>query len=91
MSCSCGPAHATGDVEPESAGVASELEQQEQQSRLELQSLADQAALAAKALAALESDIAALRADQQELDAEDCRGRPAAREPRSEITTANAR
>ena len=63
-----GPARATGDVEPESAGVASDLEQQEQQSRLELQSLADQAAMAAKALAALESDVAALRADQQDLD-----------------------
>ncbi|WP_052161353.1 peptidoglycan DD-metalloendopeptidase family protein [Hoeflea sp. BAL378] len=63
-----GPARATGDVEPESVGVASDLEQQEQKNRLELQALADQAALAAKALAALESDIAALRADQQELD-----------------------
>lgn len=59
------PARAT---EPESATVATELERREQTSRLELQTLADQAALAAKALAALESDIAALRADQQALD-----------------------
>jgi len=58
------PAHAT-DPADTSATV---LEQEQQASRLALQSVADEAALAAKALSALESDIAALRADQQELD-----------------------
>ncbi|MGJ8572351.1 MAG: murein hydrolase activator EnvC family protein [Hoeflea sp.] len=60
------PAHAT---EIESADTsATVLEQEQRASRLELQSVADEADLAAKALSALESDIAALRADQQELD-----------------------
>ncbi|AKI03108.1 membrane-bound metallopeptidase [Hoeflea sp. IMCC20628] len=63
-----GPARATDPTEPESATVASELEQQEKTSRVELQSVAGQAALAAKALAALESDIDALRGDQKSLD-----------------------
>ncbi|MEP3438705.1 MAG: peptidoglycan DD-metalloendopeptidase family protein [Hoeflea sp.] len=63
-----GPARASGEDEPDSTALASDLQQQQQASRLELQSVADQAALAAKALAALEHDIAALRADQQSLD-----------------------
>lgn len=62
------PARATDANEPESSSVASDLEQEQEASRLELRSLADEAELAAKALAALEGDIAALRADQQELD-----------------------
>ena len=62
------PGAATAPAEPESAFVASELEQQKEASRQELQQLADQAALAAKALAALQQDIAALRADQKQLD-----------------------
>lgn len=62
------PAHATDATEPDSVGVATDLEQEQEASRLELQSVADEAALAAKALSALEADIAALRADQQELD-----------------------
>jgi septal ring factor EnvC (AmiA/AmiB activator) len=62
------PAHATDANEPESSSVASDLEQEQEASRLELRSVADEARLAAKALAALEDDIAALRADQQELD-----------------------
>jgi septal ring factor EnvC (AmiA/AmiB activator) len=62
------PAHATDANEPESSSVASDLEQEQEASRLELRSVADEAKLAAKALAALEDDIAALRADQQELD-----------------------
>ncbi|MEM5470618.1 murein hydrolase activator EnvC [Hoeflea sp. AS60] len=62
------PAHATDATEPESASVATELEQEQEASRQELQSVADESALAAKALAALEADIAALRTDQQELD-----------------------
>ena len=63
-----GPARATDPETPESSPVATELEQQKQASSLELQSVADQAELAAKALAALEADIAALRTDQQALD-----------------------
>tara|TARA_R110000787_G_scaffold71574_5_gene159180 strand:+ start:185 stop:1561 length:1377 start_codon:yes stop_codon:yes gene_type:complete len=62
------PARATDANEPESSSVASDLEQEQEASRLELRSVADEAELAAKALAALEGDIAALRADQQELD-----------------------
>jgi len=62
------PAHATGPADPESTAAARELELQEQANRLELQSVEDQAAVAAQALVALESDIAALRADQQALD-----------------------
>jgi septal ring factor EnvC (AmiA/AmiB activator) len=66
--CALIPAHATDANEPESSSVASDLEQEQEASRLELRSVADEAKLAAKALAALEDDIAALRADQQELD-----------------------
>ena len=62
------PAFATGPDDPESSVEARELEQQEQANRLELQSVAEQAAVAAQALSALEADIAALRADQQALD-----------------------
>lgn len=63
------PAHATDATETDlTDSSATVLEQEQEASRLELQSVADEAALAAKALAALESDIAALRADQQELD-----------------------
>ncbi|MDZ7602979.1 MAG: hypothetical protein U1A06_16560, partial [Hoeflea sp.] len=63
-----GPARATGPADPDATAAARELEQQEQASRLELQSVADQAAHATQALSALESDIAALRADQRLLD-----------------------
>lgn len=55
-------------AESGSSIAASDLEQQEEANRVELQSVAGQAALAAKALAALENDIAALRTDQQALD-----------------------
>ncbi len=68
LACGPVPAHATDATEPDSVGVATDLEQEKEASRLELQSVADEAALAAKALAALEADIAALRSDQQELD-----------------------
>ncbi len=54
-------------TDPDSVGTI-ELEQEQEASRLELQSVANEAALAAKALEALQSDIAALRADQQDLD-----------------------
>ncbi len=63
-----GPSHATDATQPDSVGVATDLEQEQEASRQELQSVADESALAAKALSALESDIAALRTDQQELD-----------------------
>jgi septal ring factor EnvC (AmiA/AmiB activator) len=66
--CALIPAHATDANEPESSSVASDLEQEQEASRLELRSVADEAKLAAKALAALEADIAALRNDQQDLD-----------------------
>ena len=63
------PASATDATETDSPDLsATELQQEQEASRQELQSIADEAALAAKALAALESDIAALRLDQQELD-----------------------
>ncbi|WP_417413348.1 murein hydrolase activator EnvC family protein [Hoeflea sp.] len=63
------PARATDPTETDPVDTsATVLEQEQQASRLELQSVADEAALAAKALSALESDIAALRADQRELD-----------------------
>ena len=62
------PARATDPTDPDSIGVATDLEQEQEASRLELQTVADEAALAAKALSALEADIAALRTDQQELD-----------------------
>lgn len=62
------PVHATGEAEPESPTAASELEQQKEARRLELLSVADQAAAAAQALAALQQDITALRADQQSLN-----------------------
>lgn len=63
------PAAATDATETDSPDLsATELQQEQEASRQELQSVADEAALAAKALAALESDIAALRLDQQELD-----------------------
>jgi septal ring factor EnvC (AmiA/AmiB activator) len=68
------PAAATDPTEPinpDEPGVvesASELELRRQASDLELQSVAEQAAAAVRALAALEQDIAALRSDQQDLD-----------------------
>lgn len=63
------PARATDPTETDPVDTsATVLEQEQQASRLELQSVADEAALAAKALSALESDIAALRADQRVLD-----------------------
>ncbi|SOE16771.1 septal ring factor EnvC (AmiA/AmiB activator) [Hoeflea halophila] len=68
LTCNAVPARATDASEPDSSGVAAELEQEQQASQLELRSVAEQAALAARALSALEADIAALRADQQELD-----------------------
>jgi hypothetical protein len=61
------PAAATDPTEPinpDEPGVveaASELELRRQASDLELQSVAEQAAAAVRALAALEQDIAALR------------------------------
>ncbi|WP_139112517.1 murein hydrolase activator EnvC family protein [Hoeflea olei] len=62
------PARATADADADSTAAASELEQQAQENRQELKSVAEQAELAAKALATLEDDVAALRADQEELD-----------------------
>lgn len=62
------PARATELDDPDTTAVGSNLEQEKQASTLELQSVAEQAALAAKALTALEQDIAALRTDQQALD-----------------------
>jgi len=62
------PAYSLDETELDSASVATDLEQEKEASRLELQSVADEAALAAKALSALEADITALRTDQQELD-----------------------
>ena len=61
-------ARATDPSDPESSDVATELEQQRAASQAELQSVTGEAELARKALAALEADVAALRADQQELD-----------------------
>lgn len=61
-------ARATDATEPGAVEAAIELEKQKQQNSIELQSVADEAAAAARALAALESDIAAMRADQQALD-----------------------
>ena len=61
-------AHATDVTEPDSVGVATDLEQEKAASQAELQSVADEAARAAKALSALEDDMAALRTDQQALD-----------------------
>lgn len=65
---SAAPAYATDPAEPGTTAAAGDLEQEKQASSLELQSVAEQAALAAKALTALEDDIAALRTDQQALD-----------------------
>jgi len=62
------PASAIEATQPDSISVATDLEKEKEASRLELQSVADEAALAAKALVALEDDIAALRDDQQTLD-----------------------
>jgi len=62
------PASAIEQPEPDSVSVATDLEKEQEASRLELQTVADEAALATKALSALEADITALRSDQQELD-----------------------
>ncbi|MDF1609176.1 peptidoglycan DD-metalloendopeptidase family protein [Hoeflea sp. YIM 152468] len=62
------PVYATEPGVPGSPDVGSDLERERQASTAELQTVAEQAALAAKALTALEQDIVALRADQQALD-----------------------
>ncbi|WP_420407901.1 murein hydrolase activator EnvC family protein [Hoeflea sp.] len=54
--------------EPGASAAASELEAQREANNLELKSVEEQAEEAARALAALEQDMEALRNDQQQLD-----------------------